>query len=121
MVSELEEFNIYLLDNARSRAYLQLLLRQNVVPAHRFLLLSLQPLRLRYVLFPVDKDIPDVRGEVESLSTDTLFAVKETVFHTLHKHNLSYTLIRNVDLNSAEIVTLSQTLPGRYTIYCGGK
>lgn len=109
MSTTLEDFNIYLLDNSRSRAYLQLLLAAGLVPAHI------------YVLYPADKDLPDISQPVIPAPTDSAFFIKnESVFQTLASHKLSYTLVRNVDLNSAEIIELSKTVPGKYTIYCGG-
>eukprot|EP01127_Copromyxa_protea_P021107 TRINITY_DN7169_c0_g1_i1.p1 TRINITY_DN7169_c0_g1~~TRINITY_DN7169_c0_g1_i1.p1 ORF type:complete len:454 (+),score=89.92 TRINITY_DN7169_c0_g1_i1:16-1377(+) len=105
----LHEFNIYLLDNSRSRAYLQSLIRNQLIPEHI------------YVLYPEDKELPDPSSEPAPADTDAHFFVKnESVFHTLKKNDLAYTVVRNVDLNSPQIVELSKTLPGKYTIYCGG-
>lgn len=118
----LEDFNIYLLDNSRSRAYLQLLVKHDLLPAHI------------YVLYPPDKEIPslspaavsseatspDASGSPASVLDTRFFMKSESVFETLARHRLGYTLVRNVDLNSLEVIEVSKVVPGKFTIYSGG-
>lgn len=101
----LQDFNIFLLNNARSQAYLQLLIKGGLVPAHR------------YLLVPPGTLFTDPEPSHDS---SVFFDTKEPVWTTLKKHGLSFSVVENVDLNSTVVVEVAKKVPGKFTIYCGG-
>jgi len=102
----LSDFNIFLLDNARSKAYLQLLVKCRMVPAHRYLFVPPG--------FVLSTPTPPTENQKYE------FFDNEPVWVTMQRLGLSFTVVENTDLNSEQVVAVAQAVPGKFTIYCGG-
>ncbi len=101
----LEDVGIVLLTNMRSKAYMQNLLKNDLIP-HEILILKKGESTSNPI--PV---LPQYEG---------LFDPNESVEETLEKYNLEYKTVEAVDCNELNVIEAVKGLSSKYLIYCGG-
>jgi len=104
----LEEFALLASNTARSKAYLQAMIREKKMPE-------------KCIVYA--DDIFKLKEEAERYSdheiSDSYFCIEEPLLFSLNKADISYTLIENKDINSEEMKKAIQSLKQRYLIYSG--
>ncbi len=101
----LEDVGIVLLTNMRSKAYLQNLLKNDLIPSEIILL---------------KKDESTPHPIPVSPQYKGLFEPNESVEETLKSHNLEYKTVNATDCNEPSVVESIKELSSNYLIYCGG-
>lgn len=99
---KLEDIGIVLLPNNRSKAYLQNLLANNIIPGNAIYL---------------DSGSTTTEG---SYSGEYPFNPNETVLETLQKMKITPTIVGATDCNESLVIAAVSDSPSSYQIYCGG-
>jgi len=101
----LEDVGIVLLTNMRSKAFLQNLLKNDLIPGEIVLL----------------KKGESKSGQIPVLPQyEGLFDPNEGVENTLKSHNLEYKIVEATDCNESAVIEAVRELKSGYLIYCGG-
>ena len=113
-------FSMLLINNNRSKAYLQTLLKNGFKP-EKIILLN-------------DKNVelPEHTENDKLISKDTSqkfirklkdldieFDEKEHILTTIEKNMIDYILVDNLDINTVEVITEVKKLPTEYVVYSG--
>ncbi len=113
------EFSMLLVNNNRSKAYLQNLILKKYKPEHVILLSDNTRLPEQTdndVIMKSDSTQKNIRS-IDELSIS--FDEKEQVLATIIKNNIDYTVINNLDINSKDVINAISLIPSKYVIYSG--
>lgn len=102
----LTDFACVLADTARSRAYIQMLLQHDMIPA-RCLVMS------EGVGVKISREIPC------KWDAQRFFDLDESIFETMETHRVSYKVVASRDINSDEMRSAIQGFPQPYILYSG--
>lgn len=114
------EFSMLLINNNRSKAYLQNLIENGFMP-NKIIVLNDKNVRLpehteNDTLLSVDTEQKFIRS-IEELGVS--FDEKEHVLSTIKKHKIRYEIADSIDINSEEVVGLVKNIEENYIIYSG--
>jgi len=113
-------FSMLLINNNRSKAYLQNLIKNGLVP--------------KKIIILNDKniDLPEHTENDKIISRDTnqkflrklddldiCFDEKEHIISTIEKHSINYTCLDTLDINTTEVVVEVSKIPTEYIVYSG--
>lgn len=101
----LSEFALVAANTARSKAYIQLMTQNSLIPAKCYLLVNSQ-------------DTLHTTGN-ETLDSDTYFRVNESILTTIEKYKIPYTILHTTDINNELVANILQYTPEKYFIYSG--
>lgn len=102
-------FAFLLIDNNRSKAYLQNFVRHGYIPG-------------KVIVLGEEKDIPKSNSKMICSApdiADTYFNQNESVFTTLRTHNIPYTAIPTADANDLKVISAVAGLSEENVIYSG--
>tara|TARA_B110000046_G_scaffold184520_1_gene223228 strand:- start:8083 stop:8817 length:735 start_codon:yes stop_codon:yes gene_type:complete len=113
-------FSMLLINNNRSKAYLQALIKNDFKP-EKIILLNDES-----VVLPehtendklISKDTHQ-KFIIRSKDLDLELDEKEHVLKTIEKNNIKYVLVDNLNINSEEVVKEVKNLPSKYIVYSG--
>ena len=113
-------FSMLLINNNRSKAYLQALLKNKFKPKKIILLND------KNIVLPehtendklISKDT-NQKFIIKLKDLDLEFDEKKHVLNTIEKNNIEYVLVDNLNINSEEVVAEVKNLPSKYIVYSG--
>lgn len=114
------KFSMLLINNNRSKAYLQNLIKNNYLPSKTIVLNDKNTILAEHT--DNDKIISkDTKQKFirKSSDLDILFDEKEHILTTLQTHNLEYVLIDNLNVNSEDIISEVSKIEDEYIVYSG--
>ena len=113
-------YSMLLINNNRSKAYLQNLISQGFIPEYII------------VLNNKDVDLPEYTENDKIISKNTnqifirslkdlriSFDEKEHILSTIEKNNIEYTILNTLDVNSKEVINAVAKVKTDYIIYSG--
>lgn len=116
----LDRFSMLLINNNRSKAYLQVLLNKGYIPSHVLILESGAKRLPEHTESDLNLHIETMQKLVRfCLEANISFDEKENILHTVKKHGISYQTIATIDVNSVEVIDALRALPEKYIVYSG--
>lgn len=104
----LEEFALLAADTARTKAYLQAMIRDDMLPG---------------ICIVYSDDLKKMQLEKEQYQESTLneqyFDITKPILYSLHSAGITYLLIDNKDINSEQMLEVIKGLKQQYVIYSG--
>lgn len=106
----LKEFALLASDTARTKAYLQEMIRQNSLPG---------------ICIVYSDNIEQMKYEAENWGggknsgSTSYFCLKEPVFWTIKNAGISYVTVENRDINSIDMENCLRNITAKYIIYSG--
>lgn len=104
----LEEFALIASDTARSKAYLQTMIKENRLPG-------------KCIVY--SEDISGMQKDAEKYQGNAMsgqyFDINIPILFSLNKANIDYVLVENKDINSEQMKDILQGLKQKYLIYSG--
>lgn len=104
----LEEFALLASDTARTKAYLQAMIREDMLPG---------------ICIVYSDNIKEMQLKEEqyqeSNHNEKYFNIAEPILHSLHRAEIPYLLIDSKDINSEQILDVLKGLKQEYLIYSG--
>lgn len=95
-----------LTDTARSRAYIQTLIQQDMIPAKCLVMSEGNGLKLTSKFFENEESRP-------------FFKLEESIFETMEIYQVEYEIVPSRDINCAEMKNAVRALSQQYIIYSG--
>ena len=116
----MKNFAMLLVNNNRSKAYLQTLIKNNYAPL-KVVILEDDSIKLPE---HTDSDSIFTNNSTQTLikecqNTHITFDEKENVVSTLKKNNIPFESINKLDINSDEVITALSKIESEYIIYSG--
>ncbi len=113
-------FSMLLINNNRSKAYLQNLIKNNFIPKKVILLNNKNVTLVEHTendkLIAKDTDQKFIRSLID---LDISFDEKAHVLRTIGDNNIPYCLVDNLDINSKEVITKINEIEEEYIVYSG--
>ncbi len=104
----LDEFALLASDTVRTKAYLQMMIKEEVLPG---------------ICVVYSDDIEKMKKEAESYKESAVsckyFDINIPIFVSLHQAHVLYKIVENKDINSEEMRSMLQGLEQKYLIYSG--
>jgi len=114
------KFSILLINNNRSKAYLQNLIKNGFVPEHVIVLNDKNVILVEHTandkLITQDTKQKFIR-RLNDLDID--FDEKEHIMRTIKNHQLEHTIIDTLDINSREVIDEIKKIKEQYIVYSG--
>ncbi len=114
------DFSMLLINNNRSKAYLQNLVKNNFIP-NKIIVLNDKNITLvehteNDKLISKDTNQKFIRGLKD---LDIEFDEKEHVLSTIEKNDIDYVLVNSLDINSPEVINEVSKIKEKYIVYSG--
>ena len=113
-------YSVLLINNNRSKAYLQNLIKNGFIPKKAIVLNDKNITLVEHTdndkLISKDTSQKFIR-KLEDL--DIEFDEKEHIIKTIEKYNISYSLIDNLDINSQDVINEVKNIEEEYILYSG--
>ena len=118
---KLSEVAMLVVSSSRTKAYLQLLIKNNLYPSHLIILenSSNQPLPGQLISDVTKKDSSVSEKMTNIKQKNPYFNPNEPLIETIKKSNLDYEVCYNDDINSEDVVNILRKRPEKYIIYSG--
>ncbi len=113
-------FSMLIINNNRSKAYLQNLVRNNFIPNKVIVLNDSNVTLVEHT--ENDKLISQNTNQkfIQKIdSLDIFFDEKEHILKTLKENNIKFNVIDNLDINSKEVINEVTNTPDEYIVYSG--
>jgi len=136
------EFTCLLIESSRSKAYLQKLMAAGLAPAHVLLFrkekrgaipakdeapasmsmaVDMAFRKRKYMLYDTSLRSSSLAAPLEAAHPSYAdFNPDESVFSTIEKHALPYTIVSAADINTSEMIDAVASLPYKYIVFGGG-
>lgn len=114
------KYSMLLINNSRSKAYLQNLIKNGYLPEKIIVLNDMNANLVEHTENDkiISKDTKQsFFREIEEL--DICFDEKEHILTTIENNNIDYIVLNTLNINSAEVVREVSNLPTEYIIYSG--
>lgn len=114
------QFSMLLINNNRSKAYLQNLIKNNFIPKKIVLLNDANVTLVEHT--ENDKIISKGTNQKFIRRLDDLdidFDEKKHIFSTIEESNIDYVVVDSLDINSAEVIKEVDKLEEEYVVYSG--
>lgn len=105
----LEDVILLGVESNRTKAYLQILAKNDLLPSHVILMLPDPSANMK----------KSNTGAVAGREDTKYFVSNESVIYTLEERNIRYSIIKTSDVNSDEVTQMLKSLPQKYVIYSG--
>ncbi|MBI2026250.1 MAG: hypothetical protein HYS98_00320 [Deltaproteobacteria bacterium] len=105
-MSKIQCVGMLLVNSSRSRAYLQMLIKHHLFPAH--VILVENNIKKKENIKKFDKDL-----------VEKYFDISEDILDTLMSHRLSYEIVVSQNMNSNEVLRALKKRDEKYFIYSG--
>jgi methionyl-tRNA formyltransferase len=114
------KFSMLLINNNRSKAYLQNLIKNNYIPRQVIVLNDKNVTLAEHTdndkLMAKETNQKFIRKLAD---LDICFDEKEHILRTLEKHDIEYYLVDNLNINSKEVIEKVSAISTEYIIYSG--